>query len=326
MQQKKARMLFVAPAFMNYEKAICGCLSENYDMTYLDTEPLLQPVRKQYKELPIPVRAFMKVMQGIRTSTREKMLQRYLKQNSVLEEKFRQVFSGSYDVILAINGDGLPRELIAALRNEHPDARMILYLWDDYDLLFKTDHIGLFDKVFSFNLLDCQKNGYELLSMFTPPNRVIGKVEYQKQYDICMIGSATPERVALIKKLKALYDPKYKLFFYLYSKEGEFDIETQNVPLNFDEYMEAVANARCLLEIVRAHQKGPTTRVNDCKFVKTKVITTNECKENYTGNGSNTWFLDETMHIPEEFINAPYDENIEPGVTIEKWISILLKG
>lgn len=322
----KKKVLFIAPAFMNYEKTIIDALSTTFDVTYLDSEPILQKVRVRYKQMPLPLKGFLKTFHTIRERVRDSFLKQEMEKNKLIQDKLNICLDMQYDIVIAINGDGLPKEIFLKLRNNNKKALMILYLWDDYDLLFKINHIGYFDRVFSFNELDCRKYGFKKLFMFTPPNKTMQMKNFEKQYDICMIGSATPERVELVKKLKEKYGDFYNIFVFLYSKENKYDIETCSTPLNFDEYMEVISRSRCLFEIVRDRQKGPTTRVNDCKFVKTKIITTNSCKESYVGNGKNVLFLDEKNTIPEDFIKSSFDNDIEPGVTIEQWISSLLKG
>lgn len=327
MNDPKDRLLFIAPAFMSYEKVIIEALSTKYNVTYLDSEQVLQPVRKKYKSFPFVFRALLKFEHHFRTQIREKMLKKYMLHINGFQKNIEQIQDTDFSLILIINGDGLPSSTLVDLRNSHPNTRMVLYLWDDYNLLFKTNHISIFDEVYSFNLLDCKRFGFILQSMFTPPNQLMYKDNYEKKYDICMIGSATPERVNFIKKLKSRYNNTYSFYIYLYYKDDNaFDIETHNKPLNFEEYMQVLSESRCLFEIVRSHQKGPTTRVNDCKFVKTKIITTNNNKECYAGNGNNICFLDDEMIIPEEFVKSPYDTNVNCGVTIDSWISSLLEG
>ena len=302
---------------MSYEKSIHDSLAKYYHVDYINTDEVLKKVREKYRKNSKIIRGALKSLNILRDIYIEKEMIHY--ENATCMHNIME--NNTYDIIFAINGDGVSNNLYSYIFSRNISAVKILYLWDDKSNLFKSNHICFFNYVYSYNILDCKKYGYKFQSMFTQQKGIdILKYDNNKIYDICIIGSATEERVKLVKKLLNKYRDIYTFFIYLYSKDKRDDIETYDVPMRFEEYMRTLEKSKCMLEIVRMNQKGPTTRIKDCLFTKTKVITNNNFAKWYP-NRENVLVLNDKCEIPLKFVYDEYCANDLKGVYVEEWIT-----
>lgn len=317
----KLKILFFAPMFMGYEREIYTELSKKYEIIYKDTNEILESVRTLYYSKNVLLKGILKIVSPWRNKYRNRIIRNYEMSSYTISNI--QNISG-IDIVFSINGDGISGDLYKKVKQNNPGAEFILYIWDDYKNLFKHEYFSYFNRIFSYSRLDCKKHGYTYLSMFTQGKGIIQCDNANKKiYDIAIIATATDERVKLINKIYKKYKDQYTFFIYMYSPKKQYNIPSYDKALDFREYMKKLSQARCALEIVRCNQQGPTTRVNDCKFTRTKVITTNSCRENYTGNGNNILFINNSLEIPESFVKTPFDYNIVPGLTVDKWIETI---
>lgn len=316
----RKKILYMGPSFMNYESEIVEYLSKKYQVDYIDTDIVLKDVRLRYRKNNLIIRMIFRLIKFLREIYIEKQIkhqEREINPYGIIEKN-------EYDIIFIINGDGISNSFYKYVFCKNKKAKTLLYLWDDQDNLFKTEHIKFFDMVYSYNILDCRTYGYKYNSMFSQQDGINAlRYDNKKIYDICIIGSANNERVDIIKKILSKYNDKYKIFLYLYSKDNYSDIKTYDTPLQFGEYMRILEQSRCVLELVRMHQKGPTTRVNDCLFSKTKVITNNKYAKYYP-NINNVLVINDKCNIPEFFILKEYEECFYKGHLVEEWFFSML--
>ena len=319
---KSKKILYLGPSFMDYEKDIIDYLSDSFMIDYVDTEKILQKARKKYQSRDLFIKGLLKLIRPVRSFYREKLL-------IDLECKslqYNNYFQGKYDTILVVNGDGISDKVYEKLIKANRESKTILYLWDDRDTLYKTSHLKYFNNIYSYNIEDCLKYGYKYQSMFTQ-QKGLDTLRHDgiKTHDICIIGSATDKRVRIVKRILSKYNNDYSFYIYLYSKKKRTDIETFDVPLSFDKYLRVLEKSKCLLEIVRLHQTGPTTRINDCLFTKTKVITTNPHISKYPCYSKNIMIMNNHIEIPSNFIDEPYNETGMKGTDISTWVNNLLR-
>jgi hypothetical protein len=313
------RLLLFCPHFMGYDDILINYLRKEYSVTYVDTEQFLKIARDEYQHLPVIIKGIFKFCKPIRSIYRERLLTK----NST---KFLEILKGKsgYDLILAINGDGIPEIVYKDILLNNPNAEKILYIWDDYSWLFKCNHIKHFDFVSSYNIYDCNKYNFSYLPVFT--ENVEYPIPLKKKYDISIVASANKERIELAKELYKKYKLKYKFYIYFYCKNNEFDFFCYSAPLKYDEYQKVLSESVSILDCGRHGQKGPTTRVYDSIITKTKIITTNHSVSKYPIYGPNILHLDDKMDIPIDFINSEYaDTGITP-VTIDSWFGSLMRS
>lgn len=310
----------MCPHFMGYDEKIIHCLEEKYEVTYINTEQFLSVKRKLYTDKSLVVKGFLKSLPALREKYREKLLKEcdvdYIK---ILNE----INYDSFDIILVINGDGVSNMVYEHIKSNNPNAELVLYIWDDLHGLFKTNHLKYFDRIVSYNIEDCKKNGFIYTPMFT--ERYDFDCLPEKKYDIAIIATANDKRVRFAKELYDKYKYKYKFFIYFYCESEGFDFFINKDPLDFSEYMTKIAESKAVLEVVRHHQMGPTTRIFDSIVTKTKVITTNNHIVKYPVFSENILVLDTNNDIPSSFIDEEFKEISYSPLFIEEWIKTLLQ-
>ena len=310
------KILFIAPHFMGYDEEICKELSAEWDVTYVDSEKYLAPVRLNYRHKNTVIKALLKVVSPFRDLYRDKMLSLYFTTKIENWMKLK-----CYDAVLVINGDGIPNNVYNMIKLNSPSAKFILYIWDDLKCLFKKNHLHYFDSIISYNIDDCRRYNYKYLPVFTRP--IIRKKQEKLIYDIAIIATANEHRIKLAKKVYEKYKDIYRFYIYFYDKELHYDFFSYSTPLSFDLYLNILQKSKVVLEIPRHGQRGPTTRMFDALEASTKVITTNKYIKKYpVYNDKNIFVMKWDCIIPKEFIVEHYDPSNNP-IYISEWLHCL---
>lgn len=312
MIKNRKKVLLLCPHFMGYDELVKNFLCENgYSVIYEDTDKVLKKAREKYKQFPIFFRFILKLFPQIRKVIREKLLQKYSFNFFKDLEKIE-----SLDFILAINGDGVSEKIYKKLFSNNPQAQKVLYIWDDFDWLFKQSHIKKFDFVASYNIEDATKYNFLYLPVFTAD---IKKSIANKKYDIAIIATASQDRIALAKKIYYKYKNDYKFYIYFYDKEQRYNFFSHPLPMPYAKYQDILAMSVSVLDIVRFGQRGPTTRIYDSILTETKVITMNKNIKKYPVYNSNILVLDDELNIPHNFIKTEYINYEIIPVSIRRW-------
>lgn len=299
---------------MGYDEILVEELNKKYNVTYLDSDLFLKKVRDEYNSLPIFVKLFFKIFYRFRNIYREFLLKRAIESNT------SNFINHEFDIILTINGDGLSDDFYKVLFSRNKSSKKILYVWDDFDWLFKSSHIKYFDRVSTYNLEDSQKFGFSYLPVFTKP--VLFNSLPQKTIDISIVATANQKRVDFIRKFYEKNKDKYSFYIYLYDKNMDFNFFSNRVPLSYDEYQKILLQSISTLDIVRFGQRGPTTRVFDTLVTNTKIITSNKEIINYPINCANVFILNSELEIPEDFIKSDFIEG-QKALMVDDWLDII---
>lgn len=311
------RVLLICPHFMGYDEIITSyLLSNQYEVFFIDSDKCLKPAREEYKRYSIFLRLFLKSFPKLRELIREKLLS---KRCAGILSDLDDIKNIDYTIV--INGDGLSKEFYNKLSKKYPYSQKILYIWDDLNWLFKKNHIKSFDNVFSYNIDDCKKNNFSYLPVFTAE---LEEKNYEKEYDISIIATASQERVRLAKEIFEKYKNEYKFYIYFYDKESKFDFFSHTVPLSYEKYQKVLAKSVAILDIVRYGQKGPTTRIYDSILTRTKVITKNKFIKKYPVYNSNILILDKNYEIPSSFIKKDFNDAGVKCITVKEWFQTLI--
>ncbi|POO85656.1 hypothetical protein C1H59_14890, partial [Clostridium sp. 3-3] len=298
---------------MGYEKQLIKELKKQFVVNYLDNEIILKDIRKSYYAMSKIKKLIFKVIP---------MLRNYYRNNKLKSKEaiVKNYIDMKYDYIICVNGDGFSDNFYKELFNNQEQAEKIIYLWDDYNWLFKNKHINLFDKKFSFNIDDCKKQKCYYLPMFT---KNLGVEEIDKIYDICLIASANDQRISLMKKIYEKYNDKYKFYIYFYSKK-DYDFFCYDKPLSDTEYISILSKSKVVIDCYRGNQKGPTTRVYDSIITETKIISTNKLLTKYPVYNENVLIIDDKLIIPENFIYSKYIKTNISSIMLNQWVKHLI--
>ena len=246
-----------------------------------------------------------------------KLFPRYMRQKDIIraEKVVDKLYEtqiaklrNDYDYVISIKGDMFPETQYSFLRNKYQKAKFIIYQWDDLSLLMKTKQSKWFDKHYSYNVEDCKQNGFQYLPMFS--KRVCIRNTNIKRYDIAIIGTidhAHEKRLHIIERIYDTYNKQYNFYLFLYRRDNIIThLPSYTEKLPFDNYVNALMESKCVLDIALINQEGPTTRFNDALGTDTKVITTNKNIKKYPIFSDNILIIDEDNPvIGDEFVLTP---------------------
>lgn len=299
---------------MGYDTTIKECLQKKgYEVTLMNNEYLL-PYMNPY----VKSRFYYRIVRRLGLDSFSNQIQKEL---SKFYSKKPLKLGEYYDIALCINGQYLPIEFYGQLK-EIAKTR-ILYFWDDTKKLASINHSCFFDRVYSYNIDDCQKYNWKYLPMFTQIKGM--EQSYSKKYDISLIGSAHHNRVQFAKRLLSKYGDKYNIFVYLVGiNKSENERFIYSDPLGYDEYLKILKQSKCTIDLPFTGQEGPTTRFEDALLAETKVITTNKNIEKYPFFNQNICITDsDDIMINTQFIEGPYvDAGMKP-TDVETWLKEL---
>lgn len=300
----KRALLFCAP-FFDYHNDIRRELeAAGYAVDYHDDRPSTNP--------------FVKGMIKLRPSAIKSMASRYF--DSIIR-KARDIH---YDLVLVINGKTMTHEVVERLRQDHPGALFVLYLWDAVQL-YPTivDFSDLFDRRFSFDAADVANldgklslrplfynHAYEAVGQ-SPPAIT--------QYDLMSVCTAHPNRYQLMRtlfpRLEAaglrVFDYKYLhplQFAFNVAREPSFrwarPSEFHFRPLPTSEYVDTLRQSAAVFDINHTAQTGLTMRTIETIGARRKLITTNASVKEYH-------FFDPTRILTVDTVAPDVDSIIE---------------
>ena len=308
------RMLLLMPFFMGYEKILADQFSNGYDVTLVNSDEFDKEIIADYFQCSKLHWGARHVLKNLEIREQEEAAS---KTDAKVLEKISQE-DNAYDIVFCINGGYLSKSVFTQIKAKNPDAQYILYLWDDVDNLFSSTHTELFDKVFAYNIQDCEKHSWTYQPMFVQSGFIGHK---ENEYDIAFIGSAHSDRMKIAKLLHDKYAEKYRLFIYLYDPNDSKQEFCHNVPLSYTEYLEVLSKSKAVIDLPADVQKGPTTRLFDSLQTETKVITTNKNLSMYPVFSNNVHIVDrEKWEIDDDFMNRDYEKTEYKALTPDKWI------
>ncbi len=202
-----------------------------------------------------------------------------------------------YDYVLMIGSEDFHNTLIYNLKKKL-NCIFLMYQWDSKKKNKYDEYIDCFDKVYSFDSVDCE-NDKRLIYLPLFYRKIFDLPEnHNADIDLLHIGSGDLERLNICKIIKEqailnnrnffyhlympflmflrlkLYDKNYrKLSFYDFKFKKIKDIDTAAL----------VYRSKAILDIERMGQSGLTIRTLESLGASKKIITTNKniAKENF---------------------------------------------
>lgn len=266
------RVLFSAPRFFGYEREIAAELHRRgAQVDFLADRPFDSPL----------------LHAAARFSRRAVLLH--------TEREYRRSLAGfaagDYDHVLIVNGQTMPRRLLAEIRRDNPRARFTLYMWDS--LANRRDALGLldlFDRAFSFDPDAARQHSMRFRPLFFAPAYEAPDEPQAIAHDLSFIGTAHTDRYAVVSRLDAALDPKVRRFWYLYLQarwvwlayrvtnpafRGAPLADFRFTPLPRAEGARAFWQSRAILDIEHPRQTGLTIRTFETLGAGRKLVTTN---------------------------------------------------
>lgn len=255
-----------------------------------------------------------------------------------------------YDYVLLVAGMtfAFNTDMVGMIKKLNPAAKFVMYQWDsEKNLPYSTAIHPYFDKLYSFDLNDCQQSiKYEFLPLFyTRVYEEIGKTQVTSfAYDCSYVGTAHPQKYKDINEMTVQLKtvmPKQFVYHYMpsvlkfayhkllakefrHAKLKEFKTEK----LNENQLMQIIKDSKCILDAPQAGQTGLTIRSIECLGARRKLITSNPDVKKYDFyDPANILVFDGTIDSECEFFKCNYkeiDERIYKRYSLREWLKTML--
>jgi hypothetical protein len=308
-------ILFFAPSFFGYEVAITQKLRQlGARVDYFDERPKNDFITK----------ASIRINRNLILKTLNKYYQGIIK--SVAEK--------SYDYILVVGLEAMLPSAMEALKEQHPGAVFILYMWDSLkNKKYASLCLPFFDNIFSFDKSDSltiPRIKFRPLFFIDEYAQISQNSNFSANTDLCFIGTIHSDRYNLIREVQNQSDAlvlKSNFYMYFpspkvrYAKFKEFKFKS----LPQDSIKQYIEEAKVILDIQHPSQTGLTMRTIEMLGANRKIITTNTDIKSYDFyNPENIFILDRNNpKIDKSFFESSY-ESINPQIkfnySIEGWV------
>lgn len=250
---------------------------------------------------------------------------------------------GPQDQILVLNPDTFDISTLQEIKAY--SKRLITYLYDSLERLpVEIEKLKLFDKIFSFDIIDVKKHAFEKLTNYIYLDHHSSE-EQNPEMDLFYITSYDNKRVSFIKLLtKKLIALNLKFQIMIIGKKS-WKNQLKNLFITVPESLSIIfsikkishqdlpgyyKNSKALLDLTRENQHGLSFRVFEAMALEKKIITDNKAIKDYDFyNPNNILVLDETCsNLNTQFFEQPYEkipDNIYYFYTIDSWVDRVFK-
>ena len=260
--------------------------------------------------------------------------------NKIIKETLQK----EYDYVFFIKGESISASNVRRLKQFHPEANFIIYHWDSIANNSNAQNLlPYFDRVFSFDKIDCERLGLHFLPLFyTPDYANIPYYDKEIKYDMLFVGTTHSDRYKLVKRIEEQIIKMGGLcltWFYFPSKILYYKMKIQNSylrqipvhtfhfkPMSKELLLQLYAGSRIIVDVQHPKQTGLTMRCIETLGAKRKLITTNYYITEYDFyNPDNILVVDRNLpYVPEKFLNEPYRDTpkeIYESYSIKNWLS-----
>ena len=260
--------------------------------------------------------------------------------NKIIKETLQK----EYDYVFFIKGESISASNVRRLKQFHPEANFIIYHWDSIANNSNAQNLlPYFDRVFSFDKIDCERLGLHFLPLFYSPDYAnIPYYDKEIKYDMLFVGTTHSDRYKLVKRIEEQIIKMGGLcltWFYFPSKILYYKMKIQNSylrqipvhtfhfkPMSKELLLQLYAGSRIIIDVQHPKQTGLTMRCIETLGAKRKLITTNYYITEYDFyNPDNILVVDRNLpYVPEKFLNEPYRDTpkeIYESYSIKNWLS-----
>lgn len=319
------RILFFAVRFFGYEQAIIAELRRRgATVDYLPDRPFNSP--------------FMTAVTRYSRAVVMPAAHRFYRQ------KLREFGDQEYDDVFVVNGQTMPKALLAELRSQMPRARFLFYIWDSMHNKPKAPEIlPYFDECVTFDPEASRQYGMRLRPLFFSPGfELSAPSDYE--YDLSFIGTAHSDRRNIVSGLDSQLGTDVSRFWYLYlqapwvfrahklinpafkhARSSDF----RYVPMPRDEVQHVFRHSRGIVDIEHPRQTGLTMRTFEALGARKKLVTTNAGVRDYPFyDPQNIHVIDRSNPtLPKDFLQTPYTpvaEELYRQYSLSGWVDDLL--
>lgn len=319
----KKKMLFIAPSDFDYYQKIKEVIeTQSIEVDYYNEKPIMV-----YTKLGKIVKKFFpKIFENKK------------------EKYFEKIDRKNYDIIFVIRGEYLNEKIISRLKENSPNARLVIYQWDSLNSLPNLEEcLYLFDEIYSFDKKDCKNYKKIIFKPLFYISEYSESIEKEKaKYKYIFIGTHHSDRFEFLNKIRIaleikeneslfyLYRPLVSFIYYKYilrkgiGKAKLSDIKIK--PLSIEKVVEYIKNSEIIIDSQHPQQTGLTMRTIEALGAKKKIITTNTNLYEYDFyNPSNIFIIErnQEIKIPKSFIKGKYKEipeEIYKKYSLDSWV------
>ncbi|MEJ7645949.1 MAG: hypothetical protein WKF87_15245 [Chryseolinea sp.] len=251
-----------------------------------------------------------------------------------------------YDYILFISPEVITGNAFRELKQAHPAAKLIVYMWDSIRNKGKNiqDILPLFDYRLSFDKGDCESSALKIhyrplfflndyFSILQVPKR---------KYDLLFVGTIHSDRHRILMALREICLAESLSYFYymyfpsrlLFYMRAVLDPSLRNTskeafkfyPLRKNEIIALMETSNVIVDIQHPKQTGLTMRTIEVLGARKKLLTTNSDIVTYDFyNPENILVIDrDNIKVDLSFFKTSFVE-LEPAIyqkySIDGWIS-----
>ena len=262
----------------------------------------------------------------------------------------REIKGKTFDYVFVIVGRNLTPLFLETLKRNNPNARFILYSWDDVKRVQNFHRVKkYYDSIYTFDPQDAKNYGISFLPLFYCDRYDRKKAESIEQltYDIYSVMNCHSDRERIAAKIissdknrrvkiiltdngKSMIKRRLKGWRRNQNDNGlEFRFRKRVVPR--EELYDTMLRSKAILDVQFPSQIGLTMRTFDTLSVGRKIITTNESIRYYNFyDEANVLVIDRNNpEIPDSFLDSPYKsppDQIIDSYSLENWIDVLFYG
>jgi hypothetical protein len=313
------RAIVIAPKFFNYEKEITK------ELKALGVEVIFF-----YDNL---YGNFNDIIRAIAPPVFSSMISGYQRRIIALAKKEQSIHP--IDFFFVIKGVIQNENFLLEMRAVLPDTKFIMYQWDSLRNYQFAQFVRHYDHVYSFDREDSLKlENVTYLPLFFLKKYQIERSQ-PPEIDISFCASYSKERSKILEQIIASYEGKLNLKFLLYMKRLsllKYLVKNKRYPLyytlkkmNSDQLADIMKRSKAVIDIHSPAQSGLTIRTLEVLAAGCKLITTNDMiqEEDFYNEEQITVINRNDAVLKTEFINAPFDHTIKPGLMacrIDNWM------
>lgn len=268
---------------------------------------------------------------------------RYLKHKTrTRQKKYLLGNDKRYDYVFVIVGRHLDYDLLKEYRRRQPQAKFILYLWDDIERVEGYEkNKECYDEIYSFDLRDAEQYGIKHLPLFyTDVHDYHGE---DKKYVLNLSGIIHSERLKIWDDIVTgcnldadrcflfLLGTEMKHFFQAVLPSRDRWMKKKYIHvrgMKMEKMAEIMKRSKVTLDVQFGSQAGLTMRTMESLGTHTKLITTNPYVKEYDFYEYGNIYLIDREHpvVPQEFFLSDYREipkRIVEKYSLSNWVSTM---
>ncbi len=266
MNNKKC--LLVAPTFYSYYQDIaCSLEKQGYTVEYYSDQ-------YEYKKMDLVLNKIVKSREAN-------------KQNKHIKQLCKNIRYNSYDLLLVINGKLFSKQNIQSLLQSAVFKKKVYYAWDSIrNFPNIKNFLGLFDQCLSFDLFDCESEGFIHLPLFFSK----AEIPRNKDIDVAAVMNLYPSKIksfySIYEKIPASMNKFYflrlksKMQFVFFKRKNSLfkKVDTSFIKyknLDRNQTYEIFNRSKVVIDISLEHQSGLTMRTFEALAFRAKLITNN---------------------------------------------------